>query len=257
MKKLFILIAIIITVTLIPQAIAQTATPAATNAEKDEKLIEQINNLKEKVASKVAELKLVERRGVVGIVSQISGNKINLTDTTDQSRLIDVDELTEFSSPSARGTFGISDITKGSKISVVGLYNKQSKRLLARFVETVTIPVFLTGVVTEVDKANFTVSVASENQINTIVDIENVTRTSTYTDEDELTRAGFSQITIGDRVHVVGFANSSTPNRITGTRIIRFPELPDNPKISVPPGIEQEDTTPTPTGTTRRTTPAS
>jgi hypothetical protein len=257
MKKLFITISSVLSLLLFTgYAGAQSpsanpsGTPATTDAEKEQKLIDQINNLKEKVASKVAELRLVEKRGIIGIVTEVSGNKITLSDTADQTRLIDVDELTNFSSPSAKGTFGISDISKGTKLSIVGLYNKQSKRILARFVESYIVPSFVTGIVVDVDSANFTMTVLSENKNETIVDIENVTRTSTYTEEDDITRAGFSKIAQGDRVHVIGYPDRREKNRITGTRILIFPDLPKNPKINIPDSIknEEEEITPTVTG---------
>lgn len=222
-----------------------TSTPAATEAEKEQKLIDQINTLKEKVASKVAELKLVEKRGITGIVTQVSGNKITLADTQNASRSVDVDELTEFSSPGSKEAFGISDISKGTNLSIIGLYNKQSKRILARFVETVTLPTFVTGVVTETDRANFTLTVQPENQTPVLVDIENVTRTSEYTEEDDVVRAGFSKIAAGDRVHIMGYPNKDEKARITATRVLIFPELPKNPKILLPETSE-EDTSPTP-----------
>ncbi len=222
-----------------------TNTPAATEAEKEQKLIDQINTLKEKVASKVAELKLVEKRGTIGVVTQASGNKITLTDTQNATHSIDVDELTKFSSPGSKEAFGISDISKGTSLSVIGLYNKQSKRILARFIETTTIPTFVTGAVSEVDRANFTVTVLSESQTKVLVDIENITRTSEYTDEDDVARSGFSKIAIGERIHVMGYPNKDEKARITATRILVFPELPKNPKIDLP-NESADETSPTP-----------
>ncbi len=212
----------------------QTPTPETTSEDKQQTLINQINNLKEKVASKVAELKLVEKRGIIGVVTQASDNKITLTDGFGETRFVDVDELTKFSSVNAKGTFGISDITTGMPISVIGLYNKDSRRLLARFVNEYIVPIFISGQITDVDKINYTITVVNEQQKKTLIDIENITRTSTYNEDDGLTKAGFSKIETGQRVHVMGYLNKEDKKRLTATRIITFPSLPKNPKISLP-----------------------
>lgn len=234
MKKILLILNVLLIITIIFQTknvYGQTATPNPT-AKSGEKLIDEINNLREKVASKVAELNLVEKRGIYLNVTEVAGNKITGNDFNNTARIIDVDELTKFASPSSK-TFGISDISDGSIISVVGLYNKQSKRILARFISTETIPVFITGVITEIDKVNFTITVLSENKKETVVDIENVTKTSAYSSEDGITRLGFSKLEISNRVQVVGYTNLSERNRVSATRILVFPEFPNNPNIII------------------------
>lgn len=260
MKNLLIIILTIIYTTTPTVAYGLTptpdpsGTPATTQAEKDKNLIDQINNLKEKVASKVAELKLVEKRGMIGIVTEVSGNKISLTDIQNNYRFADVDELTKFTSSSTKGSFGISDITKGMELSVVGLYNKQSKRILARFVEVVTVPSYISGAISDIDKVNYTVTVISENNVQTKLDIENVTKTYTYTKADETVKSGFSKMQVGDRIYSTGYPVKDSKDRVTATRVITFPEFPKDPKINVPETSSDsfEKTTPTPS---RKVTP--
>lgn len=228
----FSLFLIIKNVYAITPSITPTTSKTPSIGKKDENLIDEINNLREKVASRVAQLNLVEKRGIFLTAQDVSGNKITGEDHQVKIRLVDVDELTKFSSPSAK-SFGISDITKGSRISVLGLYNKQSKRILARFIETVILPSFVQGAVSEIDKANFTITVTSENKTITLVDIENVTKKSSYTKKGGINKLGFSKLEVGNRVYVVGYANLKEKNRITATRLIVFPELPKNPKINI------------------------
>src|SRR3989344_7962603 len=102
---------------------------------------QQINALTNKIASRVAQLKLVEKRGVIGKVTDVSNTQITLSDMSGNTRFVDVDEFTKFKSDSK--SFGISDIEKGQKIGALGLYNKQSRRILARFVEVLQIPDFI------------------------------------------------------------------------------------------------------------------
>src|SRR5882724_3162510 len=121
MKKLIYVLVLTLLLSNATTALAVSPTPAkakaasssATKEGLDEKLNEQINNLKEKIASRVSELNLVEKRGMIGVVVEVASNKITVKDVQGKNRVIDVDELTKFSSNSS-STFDLSDITKGT-----------------------------------------------------------------------------------------------------------------------------------------------
>ena len=227
MKKIVLWIAVCMVV-FPPAVFAQTPTgdakPTISSSQKNESLVEQINELKDKIASRVAQLKLVQKHGVVGTVTEASDTRITLTTMTGDVKLIDVDEITKFSSPSAKGTFGISDVTKGSVLSAIGLYNKESKHILARFVSSFTLPVFLTGTISAIDEDGFTITVPNENNINTIIDIERTTKINAYT-KDGIAKSGFTKLETGDKVDIVGYASKTEANRITGSYILQLNDL--------------------------------
>ncbi len=212
-------------------ALTPTEVPEKTPAES------QINKLKDRIASRVAELKLVERRGIIGTVDEVTNTQITLTDLQNAVRFVDVDELTKFSSPSAKGTFGISDIAKGQKLGVLGLYNKQSRRLLARFVDVLTIPKIFHGVVTGVASDTFSLNVTTDKE-KFLVDVQTTTKTSSYTNGGGLVKSGFSKIKPGQRIMIAGFYDIKDKTKIIPTRIIIFPELPKNPTITIPASQE-------------------
>jgi hypothetical protein len=219
-------------------ALAQTPTESTgltispTAESKNSSLSKQISDLKDKIASRVAQLKLVDKRGIIGVVVNVEDTQLTITDPQEKTRIIDIDEITKFSSPSAKSSFGISDIAKGTTVSVVGLYNKQSRRILGRYIETTTKPVFLSGVVTAIDTDAFTLSVMDANKQKTVVDIEKITKTNSYTKEQEIVRSGFSKLKPGDRIVVTGYSQKGEKNRLTGLRILQLPEAPKNPEIS-------------------------
>lgn len=250
-RLLFIILMILCLFVSVPRITsAQTATPTKTDETEDNGLTEQINDLKDKIASRVAQLKLVDKRGVIGTVTDVKDTQITLIDPQQKKRIIDIDEITKFSSPSAKSTFGISDITVGSEISVIGLYNKQSRRILGRFVESTTKPTFITGIITEINDDDFAVSILDSNEKTTIVDIEKLTKTNKYTKEDEIVKSGFSQLSVGDRVVVTGYP-SDEENRLTGIRILQLPESPKHPDIL----FDYPESSPTPSSTKKRTNP--
>ena len=227
MKKIIILLTILTTYYLLltTTSNAQPSPTSPANQQIKDQLIENI-------ASRVAQLKLVEKRGFIGTVTDVSNTQITLSDTKNNTRFVDVDELTKFSSPSAKDSFGISDITKETTLGVLGLYNKESRRLLARFVNVLTLPRFIHGQVIEVDSANRTLNILGKDGENTKVDIGKSTRILSYTKNGGLTRALFSEANPNQRIIVIGFPDLKNKEIIIAERIILFPEFPSIPRLN-------------------------
>lgn len=245
--------------TLPVSALTPTAVPSPTKPPKtteEPKNMNILNELKDKIASKVAELNLVQRKGIIGTVENISGTQITIIDRNEQERLVDVDELTKFASPSAKESFGISDITKGSKIDVLGLYNKQTKHTLARFVTVIITPRFIQGEIATIDGEGFVLNVISQDGQLTPVDIENVTKISIYTKADGLEKIGFSKIEAGKHISIVGYSDKNNPKRVVATRVIIFPEAAKNPRIIIPQqALDPEEEIIPSTGSGKKLTP--
>jgi len=234
MKKLFLII--ILTVLLqfinLDKTYAQTAkkTPTPTIS----KLQQQVDELKTKIASKVAQLNLVEKRSYYGTVTDISDTQITLKDLNGKTKFVDVDELTKFSSSNSK-SFGISDIEKDMILGVLGLYNKQSRRLLARVIEEESpLPNFIYGAVYSIDDEQFAITVAKENGARTVVDIETATKTYSF-ENGKLIKSGFSKIKETESLIVVGFFDKQDKNRILASRIILFPQINASPNIDLGP----------------------
>lgn len=210
------------------RAVTPTRTPTPT----PDKTTEIRDQLITNIASRVAQLKLVEKRGIIGKVNDVANTQITITDSQNNIRFVDVDELTKFSNPIVKGAFGISDITKNATVGILGLYNKESRRILARFVDVMTSPVVIQGGVSAVNNEDYTLSILTKEGKQIIVDVENLTRTYSYTQKGGLLRAGFSKIKENSSIIVVGVLNKTEENRLTATRIIFFPEIPSNPKTN-------------------------
>jgi len=256
MKKLFIIALFLILTAGVSKniyAAAATPTPATTPTQGD---IQQIDDLKTRIASRVAQLNLVEKKGIIGTVTDATNSQITLTDINGNIRFVDVDELTKFSNPNASGTsFGISDINKGMTLGVLGLYNKQSRRILARQVNVLTMPNILIGAVSSIDSKNFNFYIVSENNKQTFIDVENITKTYSYNSGASLVSAGFSKIKIDESVIIIGFPDKQNPEHIIGSRILLFPDVPRNPKINYVPALNPGASITPSTGSGRKLTP--
>jgi hypothetical protein len=246
MKKntLILLLFFIAIFSTFPVHAAITPTPKSTTPTQG--LDKQFDLLKEKIASRVAQLKLVEKKGIIGTVTDVAETQITLTDRDGNTRLVDVDELTKFSSPSAKGSFGISDITRGSIIGILGLYNKESRRILARFVDVKTLPQLFSGVVISIDKDNYNFDIATQTQKDVFIDVETISKIDIYNVDSGLVKAGFSKLKINERVFIVGFPDIKDKNKIVASRILLFPSIPANPQIPIAkPETPTEAITPT------------
>jgi len=221
MKTLIILLTILTAYYLLLTTASNAQTPTETSDIKELK-----EQLIENIASRVAELNLVEKRGIIGTVTDVSNTQIVLSDTKNNTRFIDVDELTKFSSPSAKGSFGISDITKDTTLGVLGLYNKESRRLLARFVNVIVLPKFIHSTVDSIDSKNFTLDIITEEGKKTTIDVQTSTKILFYSKEAGITRSGFSKIKENEHIIVIGFVDVKNKDIIIAERIILFPEIP-------------------------------
>ena len=206
--------------------VAQAATP--TPQDKTQEIRDQLIT---NIASRVAQLKLVEKRGIIGKVTDVTNTQITV-DLQNNTRFVDVDELTKFSSSYSKGTYGISDITKDTTVGILGLYNKESRRILARFVNVITIPFIIHGGVAAIDSENFSINITTEEGKQMIVNIENLTRTYSYTQKAGYLRSGFSKIKDNYNIIVMGILDTKDKNKMVATRVIFFPEIPASPKVN-------------------------
>lgn len=210
-------------------ASAQAKSPTATPEASEEAELKTIEKIKEMVADKVSKLNLVEKRGFVGVVQDTSNTQITVQDIHGKKRFVDIDELTKFQdSIGSSKTFGISDITKGNRLAFVGNYNKDTERLLARFVtKTSSIPQYIQGTVTAVDDDEYTITVTTNKNEKKTVDIEKSTTTKQYSHEDGVQKSGFSQIEEGEKILVVGFPDEDDSTRLSASRILHFVNATD------------------------------
>ena len=225
MKKTIVLTTLLLFFIALDNAYAATPSPTTSAAQ-----VNQINQLKDKIASQVSKLNLVEKRGIIGTIQSVNNNQITLTDWKGNTRYVDVDEITKFSS-AATSSFGLSDLNKGMLVSVLGIYNKDSQRILARYVDTTVVPTRFSGEITAIDNKNFQFTMMTINQKSQNIDIETTSTIYSYTSGGSLTRYGFSKLTVGDRVEVIGYPNKKDPTLLVTDRLIDFLNAPKDASI--------------------------
>lgn len=234
MKKLFsifILLSLYLNISISLTYAAVTEAPSPTP--KESVIEKQINTLTNKIASKVAQLKLVQRRGVIGIVTEVSNTQITVNGINGNTIFIDVDEFTKFASPTSKSSFGISDIKRGDKLGILGLYNKESRRILARFVDVLDLPQVIHGAISSIDSDNYTLTIKTEDKSYS-VDVQSSTKTVAFDPEEKgLVKSGFSKLEVGQNILIVGYPSLKDVKFFEASRIIVVLGVPPNPKIKI------------------------
>jgi hypothetical protein len=231
-RNIIIFLTILLAVIILTKDVYAVATPTPTTTTT---LLEKVAN---EIASKTAQLNLVEKRGIVGTVTDSSGTQITLSDVNGNIRFIDVDELTKFSSSSSK-SYGLSDVTKGTILGVLGLYNKQSRRILARDITVESpFPTVIYGTVSNIDKTNYEISIVKENKKTVVIEIQDITRTNSFSAGQSI-KSGFSKILNGETIIAVGLPDKQDASKILPTNIILLPDIQTNFAAGLKPSVSQ------------------
>lgn len=225
MKKKINFIIVITAITIIVSAFVPTnvllaateATPTSTVIDK----LKQIEILKEKIATKVAEIRASEKAGVAGTVKSVSKSKLIIKTKTGDINVDYLDDTIFYNlSQSEKVETSASKIKEGAQIAAFGYSDNNKTSLSAKYIYLTTpTTVHLIGKIADVDKANFTITV-KEPQGNTSVDIETYSKMSQITADNKLAKIGFSKLKIGDTAHIAGTPNPKEENRLSANRII-------------------------------------
>lgn len=214
MKKIISFLTILF---LVSPTFAQTAT---TSTEK------RIEELKDRIATKVAELSQIQRRAVFGTVKSASVSTATIETQTKDIKIELTDELKIFQNLKGKRTaLSTDDLAKGDVVTVFGDYDATLDLLKAKviFIQE-ALPQRNSGKITEINKTAFTLTIQPPEGPSVTVDIEKSTKTLLW-DGKSMVKGGFSKIAVGDTVHVVGSPVAKTENRIDADRILDLGSL--------------------------------
>ncbi|OGK24152.1 hypothetical protein A2954_03930 [Candidatus Roizmanbacteria bacterium RIFCSPLOWO2_01_FULL_37_12] len=208
------------------QTTTSTASPTFNNSTEDN----EIRSLKEKIATKVAELREKNTKAVSGIVQEIKTPQkvsvIKIKNWKDEILEIKIDsDLTKFYQITGEQQKEIkpSTLKKDSYIIATGII--KDKVVEANFVYLDDYFVVGSGKVTEVNKSDFFLSVITTDKENYTLDIETFTKQQLLNIKTLLPEnVGFSKIKEGDSIHFVIKKTGATSSLVEQEKEInRFP----------------------------------
>lgn len=226
MKKIGLihLFSLLIFVTVVSSVVAQsTSTDSAGRKSKE------VEQLKEKIAQKVANIVKKDTKAYAGYVQEIKGKIIKIKGTGDTvvTQIETDDVLTKYFQIGTveKKDADFKDIEKGDYIIISGPRDAEKVNANTIYIDT---PYSVgSGKITEVDSVANTIRVVTLDRADLILDIETTTTLQIMDSKTlELGKLGFSKIKIGDTVHFA-FKRSETPNKdkkYTAGKIVLIPQ---------------------------------
>jgi len=220
MKKI-ILRLLIITVFLLQSGVVAAVTPTST-------VDKQIQNFKDKIANKVAEMQKKDQKAVAGIIESISTETISFK--TPDEKIIEgkiSEATTTFYQISSLGNkeIKLSDLKKGDYIIASGLISGDSITVSYIYVDE---RYFVnSGKITEINKEDYYIKVITSEKNNFTVDVETYTKVKILNIKSlEIEKSGFSKFKEGDSVHIVYkiTGEEKEQNRFSAQTILIIPQ---------------------------------
>jgi len=220
-KKILVFICILVVLVCIGSIVpvyAQTATPDAQ---------QKLDTLKDRLASAATQLKQSQKRAIFGTVKTTSVSTITVSTKTSDVKIELTDTISVFQIIKGKRTQLTTDqVSKGDNVVVFGDYDTNLDILKAHviFIQD-SIPERLSGTITAVSKKDYTITVSTPEGQSYIVDFETTTKNFYWTRDKGVQKAGFSQLVIGDTIHVLETQNSKIANRVSAIRILDIGNL--------------------------------
>lgn len=220
-KKTFLLT--VLALTLSSSVWAATSSPTPTPNVKQE----QIEDLKERLATKVAQLRQTQRRAVAGNVKSKSISTLMVETATKDVKIELTDEIKVVQYlKGVRTRLTLEDVAKEDSVVVFGDYDSTLDLLQAKVILIAApTPLYASGTVSEVNKTDFTLTLAAADDHSVVVDIEKTTKTALWSKDTGITKGGFSKINPGDTVHIVGMPVPKKEGRVSALRILNLGNL--------------------------------
>ena len=215
-----------------PTAPSSSSTPSSQKVTPTNAVLDKIQILKEKVATKVAELRENEKKAVLGTIQSVSAEIIDIkTAKGDKISISYSQDSPMYSLSAKKASITGDDLKKDKTIVAFGYFDSSQNSLDGRAIYLISPqPVFLYGKISDIDRQNYTVTLKDESGKENIIDIETYTRTQSVTDDKTLQKSGFSRLSPGDTIQVVGTPNAKEDNRYSAVRILVINSVSTTPQ---------------------------
>jgi hypothetical protein len=256
-KTVLFIIAVLLSVSPLQMAVAQTEAPTPT-----EKVASKVDDLKERLATRVAELRQSAPKAINGTVSAVSVTTLTV-DTQQKAMKIELtDDIKVFQIiRGKRTTLSTEDIDKNDVVTITGDYDATIDILKAKtiFIESTVKQVRLHGTISEINKSSNSFVITGVDGTKYTIDVETTTKTNTWSGT-AIEKTGFSRLVIGQFVSVLGNPDAKDETTITALRILHF-TMPGTttptPSLEATPTATKSGTPTRAVTPTRRVTPTS
>lgn len=194
--------------------------------EEEAKETDKIQELKEKVAEKVADLKKEKLGGLAGTLKSSTDEALILNqDGTQYSIQLDEDtKVFQIETNLRKKEIKLSSIEENTPLCIIGEIDKNEKTGLAKIVVVKEPNVAIVGKVVSVSTKDGTITVESLDGKTYVVDIEVSTKNNFYNlEKNTLAKIGLSKIEQESRIHVYAIKGKEE-GRLTTLRVLILPK---------------------------------
>ncbi len=205
-----------------PSATPKESVLSATNSAQPTKKLDQMGDLKERLATKVAQLRQSQKKAMSGTVKAISVSTLTLETKTSDVKIELTDTIKVFQTIKDKRTeLTIEDIDKGDTVVIFGDYDTSLDLMKPKVIVIQNpIPTRIQGLITAIDTTEYTVSVETAQKQTYVIDIEKYTVVTSHSKEGGTVKSGFSKLTVGSSVFISGSANAKIDHRLSADRIL-------------------------------------
>lgn len=240
--KYFILIAIIFLLPVGIIAAQAEESPTVTTTESPTPKNKQVEDLKERLATKVAQLSQSERRAIYGTVKATTISTLTVETATKNVKIELTDDIKVFQILKGKRTeLKIDDVAKNDVVTVFGDWDTAVEVLKAKviFIQNSSNDLErVSGVISEVKKSDYTITIETSDGKTYVIDFEVATKTSLWSKDKGIEKGGFSKLTPGDTIFVFGTAVPKKENRISALRILNIGNLTGEKPSPIPTEAE-------------------
>jgi hypothetical protein len=217
------------------RAATPTAAPTISATRDDStESAQPLENLKDRLATTVAQLHQTQLKAVVGDIKTVSVSTVTISTKTSDIKLELTDDLKIFQNIRGKRTELTTDnLEKDDHVVVFGDYDSTIDLLKAQVIIIQSpLPSRVSGTITDVNKKDYTVTLITPEGQTYIIDIETNSSMLAYDPEKGIVKGGFSKLVDGDTVHIVGTPNTKEENRMSALRFLDIGNL--NPVTPTP-----------------------
>jgi len=262
LRRFVILAATISFLTIASWSLAQESEDAksspAASSMVDEK---KIQDLKEKLATKVAEIRENQKRGFFGEIAALTKTSFTLAIDSGEVKIRFDEDTKIYKLGKARTEGAASDLKNSLTATVLGLYDEENKQQNAKVILLQSGQLHFSGGVTEINRTAGNFIIKRRDGKTQVIEYEKTTSADEYTETQKTAKSGLSRLNKDDWVEVWGTPYEDDTTKIEAIRIFRIPQelLGTSATQASPSASEDEETesSPKPSTTSKASPKAS
>lgn len=186
---------------------------------------DKVKSLKEKLATKVAELRQSQTRGFYGEIAALSKTGFTLVTKNGEVKIRLSDDVAILKLGDKKTEGAVKDLKNTGMAATIGLFDEDANQQTATAIYLESIPKYVSGEISEVNKSKAIITLKNNKGDQLVVDYEKTTKTSEYDPTKQtVVKSGLSRFVVGDYIEVWGNVSEDDNQKLSAVKILRVPK---------------------------------